>query len=147
MTEREGLLPCPFCGGGGVIEDGHGDVSCHDRTCPGYMIVAQPKAWNRRAAPAGFVMVPVELLEKASRIYDLMLRCSTSCPPMRHLLTTDGLYGFHMADLKIVDGKAALHVRNDGKQYVMEADWADDCGKLVKALKAMLAAAPGGERD
>ena len=48
---------------------------------------------------------------------------------MHYLLTHDGLYGFHMAN---------LWVRNDGKEYTMEADWADNCGELVKRLAAAL---------
>lgn len=72
------------------------------------------------------VAVPGVLLENANDIYDLMLRCSKSCRPMEHLLTTDGLYNLNTAD---------LHVRSDGKNYVMEADWAKLCGKLVKAMK------------
>lgn len=73
-----------------------------------------------------------EASKEAPDILDLMIRCSkTSCPPMYHLLTTDGLYGFHMAN---------LWVRNDGKEYTMEADWADNCGKLVKRLTELLTA-------
>lgn len=53
----------------------------------------------------------------------------TACPPMHYLLTHDGIYGFHMAN---------LWVRNDGKEYTMEADWADNCGKLVKRLTEVL---------
>jgi hypothetical protein len=69
--------------------------------------------------------------KEAPAILDLMIRCSkTACPPMHYLLTTDGLYGFHMAN---------LWVRNDGKEYTMEADWADNCGKLVKRLSEVLA--------
>ena len=76
------------------------------------------------------IQVPKKLLEQADEIWELMCRCSEkSCPPMHYLLTHDGLYGFHMAN---------LWVRNDGKEYVMEADWADNCGKLVKKLREIL---------
>ena len=84
--------------------------------------------------PEGMVLVDKAVLDRAANIYDLMLRCSRSCRPMEHLLTTDGLYHLNIAN---------LHVRSDGKEYVMEADWAKLCGKLVKELterRAMLAA-------
>ena len=53
------------------------------------------------------------------------------CPPLHYLLTHEGLYGFHMAN---------LWVRNDGKEYTISADWADNCGRLVKHLTEALAA-------
>lgn len=78
----------------------------------------------------------VAVLEDAAKdapaILKHMIRTSEkACPPMHYLLTHDGLYGFHMANLL---------VRNDGKEYNMEADWADNCGRLVKRLTEALAA-------
>lgn len=71
----------------------------------------------------------MEIIKEAPSIYDLMLRCSSSCKPMQYLLTTEGLYSFHMA---------SLNVRDNGVEYRMEADWADNCGKLVKHLTEFL---------
>lgn len=71
-----------------------------------------------------------EAAKDAPDILESMIATSkTACPPMHYLLTHDGLYGFHMAN---------LWVRNDGKEYTMEADWADNCGKLVKRLTEVL---------
>jgi hypothetical protein len=71
-----------------------------------------------------------EAAKDAPDILATMISTSkTACPPMHYLLTHDGMYGFHMAN---------LWVRNDGKEYTMEADWADNCGKLVKRLTAVL---------
>ena len=71
-----------------------------------------------------------EAAKDAPEILASMIATSkTACPPMHYLLTHDGLYGFKMAN---------LWVRNDGKEYTMEADWADNCGKLVKRLTAAL---------
>lgn len=67
----------------------------------------------------------LEICKDAPNIFAHMLSTSRSCAPMKYLLTHDGMYGFHMAN---------LNVRNDGKDYNMEADWADNCGKLVKHL-------------
>ena len=61
---------------------------------------------------------------------DMISTSETSCPPMHYLLTHDGPYGFHMAN---------LWVSNKGSEYTMEADWADNCGKLVKRLTEALA--------
>ena len=93
----------------------------------GHGVASQP-APSAPHAEQTHVSVPVELIKDAVDIYDLMLSCSRTCKPMNHLLTTDGLYALNTADLHV-------RVRNDGKEYVMEADWAKMCGKLVKALK------------
>lgn len=80
----------------------------------------------RSSAPSA--TLPAQLLDQAADIYNLMLRSSKSCRPMEHLLTTDGLYHLNIAN---------LHVRSDGREYVMEADWAKLCGKLVKAMNEL----------
>lgn len=69
----------------------------------------------------------------APNILEHMIMTSENgkCPPLHYLLTHEGLYGFHMAN---------LWVRNDGKEYTISADWADNCGRLVKHLTEALAA-------
>lgn len=83
---------------------------------------------NMPALSAPSATLPTKLLDDAADIYDLMLRSSKTCRPMEHLLTTDGFYHLNIADLR---------VRSDGIEYVMQADWAKLCGKLVKAMKEL----------
>ena len=111
------------------------ELKRYAETAPGCMIN------GNRLAP--LLRRTVARLEAAQRLRDaaktapdilehmIMTSENGKCPPLHYLLTHEGLYGFHMAN---------LWVRNDGKEYTISADWADNCGRLVKHLTEALAA-------
>jgi hypothetical protein len=50
-SEADTLLPCPFCGGEAYPMPSGEGISCENTSCAAFTVVAEPDAWNRRAAP------------------------------------------------------------------------------------------------
>lgn len=65
-----------------------------------------------------------ELLKRIQDIHDAMKLTARGCPPLLQCLNK-GVGGLHMTD---------LHVRNDGVEYDMSADWVDDVARLLHDL-------------
>jgi len=145
MQQARELLPCPFCGcaatlrvGERMLVDAH--VICEGCSAegPGFGADATEgdftmealEAWNRRAAPEGFVMVPVEPTPERLAAAALAV-----------LAPANG-------DMELARRAAQIVIQSADAPHGITVDIiAASIATMAPAYRAMLAARPQGVKD